>query len=79
MITFELPGVFFVEDCEVNAVEPDQSFFSCEPNITILALQDRVDGVLWKPGLRLPHLLPIPADLLLRVQCQQLETAHQVD
>src|SRR5262249_40197062 len=48
-----------VEDLEADAVESDETFLRAEPQVAVLRLDDRVDGVLRKPLLRLPYVVHV--------------------
>ena len=46
VVAFERRCVFLVENREVETVETDESFLRSDPEIAVLGLDDRLDGVL---------------------------------
>src|SRR5271163_2032907 len=64
-------GSLLVIDDELDSIEADQPTFSGQPNVTIPALNDRVDGVLRKADVGLPGAASILAKIFVRIETKR--------
>jgi hypothetical protein len=67
-IAAELRRVLAREDLKPRGVEADQTGFGADPQIPVAGLQHGMDGVLRQPAVRLPRLIAVMAQALVRIE-----------
>ena len=70
-------GIGGVEDGEVHAVEADQAFFGCQPDVAVPGLRDRADRSLRQAVAGSPVVGGVLGDERARIECRRRHRRSQ--